>query len=546
MHSRLTSGPSFRIGATQKAYPKILWKFFGRTAIWSASPKSVRPGIRRTFPPMLKSIYTKPYLAFDFGAESGRVVLAHLQSGILTTEEVHRFANEPVEYGGSLHWDMPRLWFEVRKALSRLEEVELAGVRVRPSGGGFALLGDHGELLQNPYHYRDRRTEGIVEEVLNRGSKEKIYNATGVQFMPLNKLYQLYAAQRQTPNLLDAAKCLLTIPDLFNYWLSGNAVCEFTNATTTQIVDPVRRTWATALMQSLELPAHLAAPMVEPGSIVGTLLPELAGHTSLAGTNVIAPACHDTGSAVAAVSARDGTAFLSSGTWSLLGTELDSPVITSDALRMNFTNEGGVNGTTRLLKNVMGLWMLQSCRQAWAAQGFSFDYRELIELAARERPFGHVVDPDDDSSLRPANMLEAVNQFCTRTHQPVPQEAGAYVRAVLESLAFKYRFVLRSLEHVSGKRIEQIRIIGGGSKNRLLNQFTADATGRKVLAGPAEATALGNVAVQILATGGASSLQEVRAIVDRSFPTEVFEPIETDKWDQHAERFEQYCGSIYA
>ena len=495
---------------------------------------------------MLKSIYTKPYLAFDFGAESGRVVLAHLQSGILTTEEVHRFANEPVEYGGSLHWDMPRLWFEVRKALSRLEEVELAGIGVDAWGVDYALLGEHGELLQNPYHYRDRRTEGIVEEVLNRVSKEKIYNATGIQFMPINTLYQLYAAQRQTPNLLEAAKCLLTIPDLFNYWLSGNAVCEFTNATTTQMVDPVRRTWATALMQSLELPAHLAAPMVEPGSIIGTLLPALAGDTALAGTNVIAPACHDTGSAVAAVSARDGTAFLSSGTWSLLGTELDSPVITSDALRMNFTNEGGVNGTTRLLKNVMGLWMLQSCRQAWAAQGFSFDYRELIELAARERPFGHLVDPDDESFLRPANMLEAINQFCTRTHQPVPQEAGAYVRAVLESLAFKYRFVLRSLEHVSGKRIEQIRIIGGGSKNRLLNQFTADATGRKVLAGPAEATALGNVAVQILATGGASSLQEVRAIVDRSFPTEIFEPIETDKWDQHAERFEQYCGSIYA
>jgi rhamnulokinase len=385
-----------------------------------------------------------------------------------------------------------------------------------------------------------------MEEVLDRVGKEKIYNATGIQFMPINTLYQLYAAQRQTPNLLDAAKYLLTIPDLFNYWLSGNAVCEFTNATTTQMVDPVKRTWASTLMHSLQLPAHLPAPVVEPGSIIGTLLPDLAGHSSLAGTIVIAPACHDTGSAVAAVSAREGTAFLSSGTWSLLGTELDSPVITSDALRMNFTNEGGVNGTTRLLKNVMGLWMLQSCRQSWTAQGFSFDYRELMELAARERPFRQFVDPDDESFLRPPNMLEAINQFCTRTHQPVPQQAGAYVRVVLESLAFKYRFVLRNLEHVSGKHIEHIRIIGGGSKNRLLNQFTADATGRRVFAGPAEATALGNVAVQMLATGAAASLEEARAIVDRSFPTEVFEPLETDKWDQHAERFEQYCGSIYA
>lgn len=488
----------------------------------------------------------RPYLAFDFGAQSGRAVLAHLQSGILTTEEVHRFANEPVEYGGSLHWDAARLWFEVRKALARLRGVNLAGIGVDAWGVDYALLGERGELLQNPYHYRDRRTEGIMEEVLSRVNKEEIYQATGIQFMPINTLYQLFAARRQTPKLLEAAKYLVTIPDLFHYWLTGNAVCEFTNATTTQMVDPVKRAWALGLIESLELPAHLPAPIVEPGSIVGTLLPEIAGHRSLAGTTVIAPACHDTGSAVAAISARDGTAFLSSGTWSLLGTELDAPVITPDALRMNFTNEGGVNGTTRLLKNVMGLWMLQGCRQSWIVQGRSYDYGELIELAAPETSFRHLVDPDDESFLRPPDMLTAIDAFCTRTQQPVPLEPGAYVRAVLESLAFKYRFVLRNLERVCGKRIEQIRIIGGGSKNRLLNQLTADATGTKVLAGPAEATALGNVAIQILATGGASSLEEVRAMVDRSFPTEVFEPLETDKWDQHAERFEHNCGSIYA
>jgi rhamnulokinase len=488
----------------------------------------------------------RPYLAFDLGAQSGRAVLAHLRSGILTTEEVHRFANEPVEYGGSLHWDVARLWFEVRTALSRLGEVKLDGIGVDAWGVDYALLGERGELLENPYHYRDRRTEGVMEIVLRKVAREDIYQTTGIQFMPINTLYQLFAAQRENPKVFAAAKQLVTIPDLFNYWLTGNAVCEFTNATTTQMVDPVKREWAVGLMQSLELPAHLPAPIVEPGSIIGTLLPDLAGHSALAGTTVIAPACHDTGSAVAAISARDGTAFLSSGTWSLLGTELDSPVITPDALRMNFTNEGGVNGTTRLLKNVMGLWMLQGCRQSWAAQGRSYDHPELIEMGARETSFRYLVDPDDESFLRPPDMLSAIDKFCSRTHQPVPQEPGAYVRSVLESLAFKYRFVLRDLEHVCGKRIEQIRIIGGGSKNRLLNQLTADATGRKVLAGPAEATALGNVAIQILATGGASSLQEVRAIVDRSFATEVFEPLETDKWDQHAERFEQYCGSIYA
>jgi rhamnulokinase len=488
----------------------------------------------------------RPYLAFDFGAESGRAVLAHLRSGILTTDEVHRFANEPVACGGSLHWDVARLWFEVRKALSDLPETELASIGVDAWGVDYALLGQHGELLQNPYHYRDRRTEGVMEEVFKRVTREEIYEATGVQFMPINTLYQLFAAQRDTLNIVSGAKHLLTIPDLFNYWLTGNAVCEFTNATTTQMVDPVKRTWATALMQRLELPVHLPAPIVESGSVLGTLLPGITARSALVGTTVIAPACHDTGSAVAAISARDGTAFLSSGTWSLLGTELDAPVVTSDALRLNFTNEGGVNGTTRLLKNVMGLWMLQGCRQSWTARGHRYDYRELIELASREASFRQLVDPDDESFLHPADMLAAIDRFCTRTHQPIPQGPGAYVRTVLESLTFKYRLVLRNLEQVSGRRIGQIRIIGGGSKNRLLNQLTANATGRTVLAGPAEATALGNVAMQILATGGASSLREVRAIVERSFPTEAFEPLDNDKWDEHAERFEQYCGSIYA
>jgi rhamnulokinase len=495
---------------------------------------------------MPNTIHARPYLAFDFGAESGRAVLAHLQSGILTTNEVHRFANEPVACGGSLHWDVARLWFEVRKALDDLPETELASIGVDAWGVDYALLGQHGELLQNPYHYRDRRTDGVMEEVFKRVTREEIYEATGIQFMPINTLYQLFAAQRDPLKVVDVAKRLLTIPDLFNYWLTGNAVCEFTNATTTQMVDPVKRTWATALMQRLELPVHLPAPIVESGSIIGTLLPGITVRSSLVGTTVIAPACHDTGSAVAAISARDGTAFLSSGTWSLLGTELDAPVVTSDALRLNFTNEGGVNGTTRLLKNVMGLWLLRCCRQSWTSQGYCYDYRELSELASNAPPFCHLIDPDDESFLRPPDMPRAIDTFCERTHQPSPRAPGAFVRTVLESLAFKYRIVLRNLELVSGRRMEQIRVIGGGSKNRLLNQLTADATGRRVLAGPAEATALGNVAMQILATGGASSLREVRSMVDRSFPTEVFEPRETDKWDGQAQRFEQYCEGTYA
>jgi rhamnulokinase len=489
---------------------------------------------------------SKPYLALDFGAESGRAILARLHSGVVTTEEIHRFKNEPVEYGGSLHWDVSRLWWEVRKALHKLKETALAGIGVDTWGVDYALIGERGELLQNPYHYRDARTNGVMQEVFRKASKEEIYLATGIQFMPINTLYQLFAAMRDTPKLLRAAKQLLMIPDLFHYWLTGRAVCEFTNATTTQLVNLKTRTWASELIRRLELPGHLLTELIEPGTQLGTLLPSIARDSALSGTPVIAPATHDTGSAVAAICAREGTAFLSSGTWSLLGTELDAPVISVEALRLNFTNEGGVNGTTRLLKNVMGLWMLQCCRQAWAARGQCCEHYELMELAAHTDAFVSLVDPDHPSFLRPADMPAAVDQFCERTHQSSPQSTGAYVRAILESLAFKYSLVVRNLEELTGRPIHQIRVIGGGSKNHLLNQMTADATGRRVLAGPAEATALGNVAIQILATGAAPSLREVRNIVDRSYPVEVFEPLETSKWERHAERFEHYCEAVYA
>lgn len=496
--------------------------------------------------PMKRENQRSPYLAFDLGAESGRAVLGDLQSGILTTQEVHRFRNEPVEQGGSLHWDVARLWFEMRAAMNSLEGVKLRGIGVDAWGVDYALLGENGQLLQNPYHYRDRRTEGIMEEVFRKVSREDIYRATGIQFMPINTLYQLYAAHRDTASIVAAARQFVTIPDLFNYWLTGKAVCEFTNATTTQMVDPVRRVWARDLMQKAGLRADLPSPIVEPGTVIGPLLPGVASNTSSDGTPVIAPACHDTGSAVAAITARNGTAFLSSGTWSLIGTELDAPVLTPEALKLNFTNEGGVNGTTRLLKNVMGLWMLQDCRNCWSVQGQNGSYEELVELANREPGFAHLVDPDDELFLRPAGMLAAINRFCSKTNQPSPSNVGAYVRCILESLAMKYRLVLNNLEQLCGRSIEQVRVVGGGSKNRLLNQFTANATGRRVLAGPAEATALGNIAIQILATGEASSLEEVRAIVDRSFPTEVFDPIDTDKWDHHFQRFEQYCEMTYA
>ena len=496
---------------------------------------------------MPNSKSSKPYLAFDFGAESGRAILARIDCGVLTTQEIRRFKNEPVEYGGSLHWDVARLWWEVRQVLSGLKETRLAGIGVDAWGVDYALLGEKGELLQNPYHYRDARTVGVMQEVFRKVPREEIYQSTGIQFMPINTLYQLFAAVRETPSLLKAARKLVTIPDLFHYWLTGNAVCEFTNATTTQLVNPLTRTWARELIDRLELPGHFWSEIVEPGTSLGKLLPSLARHSDLADALVIAPATHDTGSAVAAICAREGTAFLSSGTWSLLGTEVDQPVVTPEAFRLNFTNEGGVCGTTRLLKNVMGLWMLQSCRHAWNAQGkHGYEHSELMELAAREESFYCLVDPDHESFLRPGDMPAAIDQFCEQTHQPAPKSPAGYVRAILESLAFKYRLVLGSLEKLTGKRLERIRVIGGGAKNRLLNQLTADATGRKVLAGPTEATALGNVAMQMLATGAASTLKEVRGIIERSYPAEVFEPLDTEKWNRQAERFEHYCEAVYA
>lgn len=489
---------------------------------------------------------SKSYLAIDLGAENGRAILGQVTSGTLTTREIHRFANEPIEYGGSLHWDVARLWLEVRKALSTLQGTALAGIGVDAWGIDYALLGEKGELLQNPYHYRDARTAGVMEEVFRKVSKEEIYSITGIQFMPINTLYQLVAAARETPGLLKAAQKLITIPDLFHYWLSGRAVCEFTNATTTQLIDLRTRSWARELAASLGLPDHLWGEIVEPGTILGRVQPGVTQDLQSDYTPVIAPAAHDTGSAVAAISAREGIAFISSGTWSLMGTELETPVVSPEALRWNFTNEGGVNGTVRLLKNVMGLWILQCCRQTWVAHGQAAEVTQLMEHAATAEPFGALIDPDHPSFLRPASMPAAIDEFCARTQQPAPKSAGAYTRTVFESLALKYRMVLVNLEKLTRRRIDRIRIIGGGSKNRLLNQLTADATGRTVLAGPAEATAIGNLAIQILATGAANSLQEVRGMIERSYPAERFEPRDTEKWDRHIERFEQFCEPVYA
>ena len=483
----------------------------------------------------------KTWLAFDLGAESGRAFTGRLSGGIITIEEIHRFANEPIEYAGACHWDILRIWLEMGKALSAVTG-RLEGLGVDSWGVDYALLDRSGELIRNPYHYRDPRNVTAMAEALQSVSRETIYRATGIQFMPINTLYQLFAMKTRTPEVLAAARTLLMIPDLFHYWFTGRAICEYTDATTTQLVDPRTRAWSDDLIERFGLPAHLFTEIVEPGTIVRPL----RGPAPHAGTPVIAPASHDTGSAVASVWAREGGAFLSSGTWSLVGVEIDEPIVSDEALRLNFTNEGGVNGTTRFLKNVMGLWMLQGCRRSWSADGREFDYASLIDEAIQAPPFRALIDPDDASFLNPPDMPAAIDAFCRRTEQPSPKSPGEYARTILESLALKYRIVIEGIERLTGNRITQIRVIGGGSKNHVLNRFTADATGRRVIAGPSEAAVLGNLGVQMLATGAATSLNEVRAIIQRSFLTEIYEPAESDKWQAQTVRFEQYCELAYA
>jgi rhamnulokinase len=427
----------------------------------------------------------------------------------------------------------------MRRSFERLPSKSLASLGVDTWGCDYALLGERGALLQNPYHYRDTRTDGVMDLVFARIPADQIYATTGIQFLPFNTLFQWYAAAQATPRLLDAATTLFTIPDLLNYWLTGEIRAEFTNATTTQFVEAKSRSWATDLLSALGLPTRLLPPLVEPGTELGRLDGEVSSE--LAGTRVVAPACHDTGSAVASVNVGGRRAFVSSGTWSLLGTEVAAPIITPKSRELNFTNEGGVCGTTRLLKNIGGMWLLQSCLRSWASAGSRFEYSDLLAAADDSRyAFRALFDPDHGSFLHPPDMVAAIADYCRDTAQPPPDSPPAFTRAILESLAFKYRYVLDSLETLTGIPLTEVQIVGGGSRNRLLNQFTADATGRTVFAGPVEATALGNVAMQMVATGTVGSLADARAIIERSFPVERLDPRDTDRWNDQYRRFQEY------
>lgn len=509
-------------------------------------------------------------LAFDLGASSGRAVVAELRNDRLEMEEIHRFPNEPVQVGPYLHWDILRLLHEIKQGIlkaKRWREGRGAGgagsAGHAPASGGsgasrasglrslaidswavdFGLLDRQGELLGNPYHYRDRQTEGMMEEVFAAVPREDIFARTGIQFMQINTLYHLAAMKKRGAAALREAETFLMIPDLLRYFLTGEKKCEFTNATTTQLFNPLTRSWDHELLDRLGLPARLFTAPVQPGTIVAPLTASVCDELGVAACPVVAVGEHDTASAVVAVpAAQRDFAYLICGTWSLLGTEVPEPVLTPQALAWNFTNEGGVGGTFRLLKNIMGLWLLQECRHAWEKEGASYTFAELVRLAEREPRFQALVDPDDPLFLNPAHMPEAIRSYCSRTGQAAPSTHGAVVRCVVESLALKYRYVLERTERLAGASYAGLHMVGGGINNALLCQFTANAIGRPVWAGPVEASAIGNVLVQLMALGEIAGLPEARQLVRDSFPVRTYEPQERDAWDEAYGRFIRLIG----
>jgi rhamnulokinase len=483
----------------------------------------------------------KNFVAIDLGAESGRVVVGQFAGKGLSLHEVHRFRNGPVRVAGHLHWDVLRIFEEILNGLAHAVKQcgAITSVGVDTWGVDFGLLDKTGALIGNPYHYRDHRTDGMMAEVFARVPREEVFAATGIQFMQLNTLYQLYAMALAGSPALDSAATLLMMPDLINYWLTGEKVSEYTIATTTQFYDPVNQAWAIGLLERLGLPTPILPRVIAPATSIGSLASSVATPFGLSGIDVIAPACHDTGSAIAAIPARTGDyAYISSGTWSLMGVVSPRPVITEMTRDFNFTNEGGVDGTLRLLKNLTGLWLIQECRRAWAQAGDDLSYAAIAALAEQAQPFQTFVDPDHSSFLSPEDMPGAIQHFCTTTGQTVPADRGSLARVVLESLACKYRATLEQLEHITGRQLDVIHIVGGGSRNQLLCQFAANACARPVLAGPVEATALGNILAQAIAAGQCASWAEARDIVHAAFPPTVYEPHNTAAWDEAYDRFQ--------
>jgi rhamnulokinase len=481
------------------------------------------------------------YLAFDLGAESGRALLGSLSNGTLAVEELHRFPNTPVRVLGALYWDTLRLWHEIQHGLGvavRERKLALDGIGVDTWGVDCALLGRDGALLESPRHYRDSRNNGAMEKLFEVVPRDQVFAATGIQFMQINTLYQLYGMKLTGSPALASASKLLHMPDLFNYWLTGVAKSEATIASTSQFLNPANMTWATGLLQRLDLPADILCPIVQPGTRLGELLGDLPGAPGVAPhTPVYAIGGHDTASAVAAVPSQGGDnwCYISSGTWSLMGLELDAPVINQQSLALNYTNEVGLAGKIRLLKNIAGLWLLQECRRAWTLEGADYSYDQLTHMAAAARPFTAAINPY--AFLEPGEMPRKIAEHCAANGEPAPQSHGEFARAILESLALCYRHVVESLEVLSHRKIEIIHIVGGGSRNALLNQFVADCTGRRVIAGPSEATAIGNILAQAMGAGVLAGLDDLRAVVRHSFELTTVEPHPSEQWEKAYERY---------
>lgn len=486
------------------------------------------------------------YIAVDVGASGGRVVAGLFDGSRLRLEELHRFENRAVAAADGLFWDVLALWSQLTDGLRQAAGRYGGAVRsvgVDTWGVDFALLGRGDVLLENPRSYRDPRSDGMLAHALTRVTREQIFARTGLQFMPINTLYQFLSLGRSRSPLLEVAESLLLIPDLFHWLLTGVKANEFTNATTTQFFDPAGGQWATDLLETLDLPTRLLGPIAQPGTRLGPLRPRVAADTGLADAAVVLPGTHDTASAVMAVPAagettnRPNWCYISSGTWLLMGVETLRPVITDDCLRLNFTNEGGVGGTNRLLKNITGLWLLQECRRVWQAAGRDYGWEQLNQMADAAPRLATLVNPEDAAFQSPGDMPRAIQAFCQRTGQPCPESEGAVVRTAIESVALRCRWVLEGLERLIGGAIETIHIVGGGAHNRRLCQATADACGRLVLAGPGEATAIGNLLVQAIAGGAVGSIGEARLLVRDSFPLTSYEPRDTAEWGEAYQRF---------
>ena len=480
-------------------------------------------------------------LAFDYGASSGRAILGKFDGEKLALQEIHRFPNEPVMIGDHLYWDILRLYHEMKQGILKCSlsaSKDIASIGIDTWGVDFGLLDSSGKLLGNPYHYRDINTDGMIEEACKIVPRREIYERTGTQFQVFNSLYQMLSMKINQSPLLEKASTMLHTPDLLRYFLTGEKSSEYTIASTSQMLDPESGNWAHSLLEKMGIPRHILPDIVNAGTMAGRLTSRVSSELGVGSIPVVAVAEHDTASAVVSVPASKGKyAYLSSGTWSLLGVESGRPVINEDTYHLNYTNEGGFNRTIRLLKNIMGLWIYQECKRTWDKSGRPASFDELENGALKAEPFMAFIDPDDLSFLRPGGMPEKVREFCRKTGQKIPDSKPQMVRCIMESLALKYRMALEGLEQITGYSIPVLHIVGGGCKNTLLSQFTANALGRPVITGPIEATSSGNLISQLIALGEVKSLAEGRALIKNSFPTVEYTPFEAASWDMAYERF---------